>query len=215
MGELIDKGDVKEAARIGKLGVMKSINSIVSPDALSIGEIIFKAPNLTNALEINALQNAGAGALKGWAIKSFEYLTPEKFKELKSNINSGKMSMSDAVQDVLEHAAQADPIGFHRTAAGIYNSAAEPYNEAVADIEQRTSKAHARALGARRVMTFKPAETPEQPEAQPAPVKPTQMSPTPEQIQARSTPALQAAPFQPAPIPPRVYGDTKFRALNP
>lgn len=214
--KLIDSGDPEAASQIAKMGTMKAINSLVSPDAVSIGEAMLRYPQLLNAAQINVLTNSGIFSPKGVLLKSLDSLTKKQID-----------SITDAVQGVISDSFNTDPSQFIKIAYHIYNSVAEPYNQAVGEIEQRTSERHAFDLGARKVRVLGeepiaapqpiqqsssisyPSGTPVQLgalQSQPSTVSSSQIA-TPQQAQPSSMPVQQQA------VPAKRFGNP-FYILN-
>lgn len=211
MNKLMDEGKKQDAIDLAKGGIAKTINSIISPDALAIGEIIFKAPSLTSAAQLNVLQNANPFSIRGWALKAFEQLGEDEFKKLRKDISSGKTSTVDAITGILKKASEADPDTFLKMGVNIYNSSAEGYNGQVDDIARRTSPMHASSMGARRLRTFE-GKSPEEPAAAPAaPAPPTAFTPP----MSSSTPAYapEQQPAAPAPSQ-KIYGNSMFKVIR-
>jgi len=213
--KLIDSGDPEAASQIAKMGTMKAINSLVSPDAVSIGEAMLRYPQLLNAAQINVLTNSGIFSPKGVLLKSLDSLTKKEID-----------NVTDAVQGVISDSFNTDPSQFVKIAYHIYNSVAEPYNQAIGEIEQRTSERHAFDLGARKVRILGEEPVPVQAQPTPAPssisypsgapiqLGTSQAPPAAPQSMPQATPVSMTQPQQ-MPIKNKVFSNTLFKIVNP
>jgi hypothetical protein len=219
-----DPRDKEHATSLIKMGSLKNINSLVSPDAVSVGEAMLRYRMITDAFEINALQNAGATALKGFILKLND-MPQDKLQAEWEKYKSGEQSMFTMAKNALQQASSADPERFHTAAASIYNSVAEPYNERVKDIEQRTSPMHLKDhFGLQPTILFKPEKTkqaiPDQVVAPPTTFGGSSTLNTGSRdIGFQGAPAMGVS-TQPAAQPQaqpqrRTFGSTKFSILNP
>ena len=140
MRNLLDSGKREEALTFAKQVMAKTVNSLISPDAVSIGEAFMRYPALLNAPEMAMLNGSKTGMTQA-ILTRLSGMSPDALKKLN-------------VGEVLKKAYNADPEAFYEATAHAYNASAIPFNNEMQTIIERTSPRHAFDMGVRPLAMF-------------------------------------------------------------
>lgn len=149
MRNLMDNGAVDKARSYGKATVAKTLNSILSPDALQLGEFIGRYETLLTASEMSMLNGRGPFDPRAIAFKVFGM--PDKEKE-------------NFIKTFTERAFNADPSQFLQDAMQTHDDSARAHNKVLQEqVINPTSPRVAASLGAIPVkMLMEAAPAPQQ-----------------------------------------------------
>jgi len=139
MRKLLDSGDKQGALTFAKEVMAKTVNSLISPDAVSIGEAFMRYPALLNAPEMALL--GGKNGLTSTILTKLSSMPPDELKKLN-------------VLGALKKAYNADPEAFYEATAHAYNASAIPFNNEMHTVIERTSPKHAFDMGVRPLAMF-------------------------------------------------------------
>lgn len=140
MRKLLDDGHPEKATEFAKEAMVKTINSLVSPDAVSIGEAFMRYPDLLSAPEMGLL---GGGKTLQAVTARLAGMSKEQLEEAKSNVTG-----------TLKKVLLANPEKFYESTVHTFNSAASPINDRFKEISERTSSRHAAQMGAKPIALF-------------------------------------------------------------
>jgi len=150
--DLLMKGDRDGALGLFKQTVMKGINSIISPDAVQIGELLIRYPELLSAGEVNQLRgNSFFGSVTPFFTKIInkDPILEEDKTRLTTALGNVPLKDRENFVTKLLQKAEADPERFYNVATYSLNGASNAYNN---DVQSRiisaTSPGIARELGA-------------------------------------------------------------------
>lgn len=150
--DLLMKGERDAALGLFKQSVMKGINSIISPDAVQIGELLIRYPELLSAGEVNQLRgNSFFGSVTPFFTKIInkDPILEEDKSRLVTALGNVPIKERENFVTKLLQKAEADPERFYNIATYSLNGAANAYNN---DVQSRivtpTSPGIARELGA-------------------------------------------------------------------
>ena len=150
--DLLMKGDRDGALGLFKQTVMKGINSIISPDAVQIGELLIRYPELLSAGEVNQLRgNSFFGSVTPFFTKIInkDPILEEDKTRLATALGNVPLKDRENFVTKLLQKAEADPERFYNIATYSLNGASNAYNN---DVQSRiispTSPGIARELGA-------------------------------------------------------------------
>lgn len=150
--DLLMKGDREAALGLFKQSVMKGINSIISPDAVQIGELLIRYPELLSAGEINQLNKTGFfGSVTPYFTKivNKDPILEEDKTRLAVALGNIPVKERENFVTKLLSKAEADPERFYNIATYSLNGASKAYNN---DVQSRiispTSPGIAKELGA-------------------------------------------------------------------
>lgn len=150
--DLLLKGERDAALSLFKQSVMKGVNSIISPDAVQIGELLIRYPELLSAGEVNQLRgNSFFGNATPFFTKLINkdpILEEDKARLTVALGNVPLKERENFIEKILDK-AEADPERFYNIATYSINGAANAYNNDVKSrIISSTSPGIARELGA-------------------------------------------------------------------
>jgi hypothetical protein len=131
---LIMEGKRETALSLFKQSVMKGVNSLISPDAVQIGELLIRYPELLDAAEINQLTGR---TLFGNAIPFFTklikrdpFVEEDKRMLVQALGNIPVKERVNLLQKMFDN-TEADPERFYSIAAHSINGASEAFNNDV------------------------------------------------------------------------------------
>jgi hypothetical protein len=134
MRKLMDAGAVSEATSYGKAALAKTMNSLISSDAVQLQEFIGRYSSLLSATDMSAL--AGKGPVNPNAI-AFKILTtsPDNKKKI--------------IDDLTSRAFEANPTQFLQDAMQMHDDSARAHNKVLQEqVINPTSPRVAASLGA-------------------------------------------------------------------
>ena len=140
MRKYLDAGDKQGALTFAKEVMAKTVNSLISPDAVSIGEAFMRYPALLNAPEMALLGGNKTGMTSAILVK-LSSMNPDQLKKLD-------------VLGALKNAYNADPEAFYEATAHAYNASAIPFNNEMQTVIERTSPKYAFDMGVRPLDMF-------------------------------------------------------------
>lgn len=129
---LIDAGKMDDAESYAKAVVTKTLNSLISPDALGMTEMLIKFPSLVSAQDQALLRGASPLSAKDVVYKVMQ-------------------RWDGSLEKSLMDAYKTDPLAFTRVAARAYNDNANAFNQDVTEsvINATSPKVAAESIGAR------------------------------------------------------------------
>ena len=139
MRKLLDSGDKQGALMFAKEVMAKTVNSLISPDAVSIGEAFMRYPALLNAPEMAML--SAKNGLTSTILTKLSSMSPDELKKLN-------------VLGALKKAYNADPEAFYEATAHAYNASAIPFNNDMHTVVERTNPKYAFDMGVRPLAMF-------------------------------------------------------------
>jgi hypothetical protein len=140
MRKYLDAGDKQGALTFAKEVMAKTVNSLISSDAVSIGEAFMRYPTLLNAPEMAMLGDRKNG-LTNTILTRLSGMSADELKKLN-------------VLGALKKAYNADPEAFYEATAHAYNASAIPFNNEMHTVIERTSPKHAFDMGVRPLAMF-------------------------------------------------------------
>lgn len=140
MRKYLDAGDKQGALTFAKEVMAKTVNSLISPDAVSIGEAFMRYPALLNAPEMAMLGDRKNG-LTNTILTRLSGMSADELKKLN-------------VLGALKKAYNADPEAFYEATAHAYNASAIPFNNELHTVVQRTNPKYAFDMGVRPLAMF-------------------------------------------------------------
>jgi hypothetical protein len=140
MRKYLDAGNKQGALTFAKEVMAKTVNSLISPDAVSIGEAFMRYPALLNAPEMAMLGDRKNG-LTNTILTRLSGMPADELKKLN-------------VLGALKKAYNADPEAFYEATAHAYNASAIPFNNELHTVIERTNPKYAFDMGVRPLAMF-------------------------------------------------------------